>query len=90
MTNLTPGVPPNELEDDDLRREVKHLHQTRHETLLGGSQSAFDQHTKRMLELEQEFLRRFPEEGAPDPARTRAGSRERAGQAVPGRDVSSP
>jgi len=33
-----------------------------------------------MLELEAEFLRRFPEQSAPDPARTRAGSRHLAGQ----------
>jgi hypothetical protein len=40
-----------------------------------------------MLALEREFLRRFPAEGAPDPMRTRAGSREAAGQPVPGRDL---
>ena len=87
MTNSTPGIPAKELNDADLRRELEHLHQTRHETLLGGSESALEHHTDRMLALEQEFLRRFPEEGAPDPRRTRAGSREQAGQSVPGRDV---
>jgi hypothetical protein len=86
MTNSTPGIPPDQLEDADLRRELEHLHQTRHETLLGGSQSAFEHHTERMLALEQEFLRRFPEEGAPDPQRTRAGSREKAGQSRSGGD----
>jgi hypothetical protein len=89
MTNPTPGIDPRALEDDDLRREVQHLHDTRHDTLIGGSESALEHHTERMLALEQEFLRRFPEEGAPDSRRTRAGSRDEAGQPVPGRDVSA-
>lgn len=87
MANRPGGIPGEELEDDDLRRELKHLHDTRHDTLLGGSESALEGHTRRMLALEQEFLRRFPEEGAPDPARTRAGRREAAGQPVPGRKL---
>lgn len=87
MTHRPHGIPPSELSDHDLRRELLHLHQTRHATLLNGSESALEAHTRRMLALEQEFLRRFPQEAAPDPGRTRAGSRERAGQPVPGRDV---
>ena len=82
------GVAPQDLEDGDLRRELAHLHETRHETLLRGSESALEAHTERMLALEQEFLRRFPADAAPDPQRTRAGSRENAGQPVPGRDLS--
>jgi hypothetical protein len=88
MANSSSGVDPRALADEDLRRELEHLHETRHDTLLGGSQSAFEHHTERMLALEEEFLRRFPAEGAPDPRRTRAGSRDEAGQPVPGRDVS--
>jgi hypothetical protein len=84
MTDRSHGIPPQELADDDLRREVAHLHETRHDVMLGGSESAFRVHTERMLALEQEFLRRFPAEGAPDPRRTRAGSREAAGQSNPG------
>jgi hypothetical protein len=42
-----------------------------------------------MLALEKEYIRRFPEDSAPDPLRTRAGSREDAGQPVPGRDLRS-
>jgi hypothetical protein len=87
MTDRSHGIAPAELADDDLRRELAHLHETRHDTLLGGSESALHAHTERMLALEQEFLRRFPELAAPDPRRTRAGSRENAGQPVPGRDV---
>jgi hypothetical protein len=80
MTEHRHGIDPAELSDDDLRRELAHLHETRHDTLLGGSQDALDTHTRRMLELEREFLHRFPAEGAPDPLRTRAGSRHAAGQ----------
>lgn len=87
MTDRSHGIPPRDLDDDDLRREVMHLHETRHDTLLGGSESALEAHTRRMLALEAEFLRRFPQESAPDPLRTRAGSRESAGQPVPGRDL---
>jgi hypothetical protein len=87
MTDRSHGISPDELADDDLRREVAHLHETRHDTVLGGSESALQAHTERMLALEREFLRRFPEDSAPDPQRTRAGSREEAGQPVPGRDL---
>jgi hypothetical protein len=87
MTDPSHGIAPRDLDDDDLRREVAHLHETRHDTLLGGSESALDAHTRRMLALEREFLLRFPEDGAPDPQRTRAGSRENAGQPVPGRNL---
>ncbi|NED94037.1 hypothetical protein G1H11_01790 [Phytoactinopolyspora alkaliphila] len=75
MAQRPDGIPPEELDDDTLRREVKHLHDTRHDALLGGSESALHAHTERMLALESEFLRRFPIESAPDPQRTRAGRR---------------
>ena len=87
MTHHPHGIDPAQLSDDDVRREVAHLHATRHDALTGGSESALEAHTERMLALEREFLRRFPAEGAPDPMRTRAGSREAAGQPVPGRDL---
>jgi hypothetical protein len=74
------GVAPTDLSDEDLRRELAHLHETRHDTLLGGSEGAFETHTQRMLALESEFLRRFAREDTADPARTRAGSRRAAGQ----------
>jgi uncharacterized protein DUF6158 len=77
------GVSTTELTDDELRRELEHLHATRHEALLGASESAFETHTERMLALEQEFIRRFPREAAPDPERTRAGARSRADQRRP-------
>ncbi|HTF50212.1 MAG TPA: DUF6158 family protein [Pseudonocardia sp.] len=87
MANRLDGIPPSQLEDDDLRRELRHLHETRHDTLLEGSESALRTHTERMLAMEREFLRRLPNEAAPNPLRTRAGRRESAGQPVPGPDL---
>ncbi len=75
-----PGIPPQDLADDDLEREVTRLHDTRHETFLNGSQDALQAHTERMLALEQEYLHRFPDRAAPDPLRVRAANRETAGQ----------
>ncbi len=74
------GVPPRDLTDVDLDREVTRLHDTRHDTFLNGTEDALAAHTRRMLALEGEFLRRFPAASSPDPLRTRAGSREAAGQ----------
>ena len=81
------GIEPRELSDGDLVREVTHLHETRHDAMRGASESAFEAHTERMLALEQEYIRRFPEDAAPDPLRTRAGAREDAGLSVPGRNL---
>jgi Family of unknown function (DUF6158) len=80
MTTHPEGLDPSRLSDDDLAREVSHLHATRHETFLHGSEDALEAHTSRMLTLEGEYLRRFPDRAAPDPLRTRAGSRAAAGQ----------
>ena len=66
MTDRAHGISPDQLTDDDLRRELTHLHETRHDTVLAGSESALATHTRRMLALEQEFIRRFPEEAAPE------------------------
>ena len=77
---MTDGIAPAELADDDVRREMDHLHETRGDVVRTGSESALETHTQRMLALEQEFLRRFPAEGAPDPLRTRAGRRAADGR----------
>jgi uncharacterized protein DUF6158 len=66
------GVPASDLNDDDLERELTHLHETRHETFLHGTEDALDNHTVRMLSLEKEYLRRFPDRVVPDPRRVRA------------------
>jgi hypothetical protein len=70
----TPGIPGNQLSDDDLRRELAELHRTRNDTLRHGSDQALANHTERQEELEGEYLRRFPDREV-DPDRLRAGRR---------------
>ncbi|HEV2890965.1 MAG TPA: DUF6158 family protein [Frankiaceae bacterium] len=79
-TKTATGVPASDLEDSALERELEHLHETRHETFMNGSSDALEAHTERMLELEQEYARRFPNRTAPDQLRTREGSREADGR----------
>ena len=74
------GVAPRELTDVALKRELRHLWRTREETVLTGSSQAIATHTRRMLELEDEYVTRFPQETEPAPQRTRRGSREMSGQ----------
>jgi hypothetical protein len=69
------GVAPEDLSDVELERDVSHLHETRHETFLNGSADALQTHTERMLALEAEFARRFPDRTAPDPARVKTDRR---------------
>lgn len=82
MGRTIEGVSASKLEDSELRRELRTLHRTREDTFLNGSQQALQEHTERMLELEDEFLRRFPREAEPAARRTREGAR--AGKRVPG------
>ncbi|MGN6332104.1 MAG: DUF6158 family protein [Motilibacteraceae bacterium] len=73
------GVAPDTLGDDDLDRELAHLHQTRDDTLRHGSADALRAHTDRTAALEEEYLRRHPDRQV-DLRRTRAGARAEAGQ----------
>jgi hypothetical protein len=70
------GVPPGDLSEQDLRRELQHVHETRHETFLHGSDDALEAHTERTADLEAEFLRRYPRREI-DPGRLREGARRR-------------
>ncbi|MFI6477637.1 DUF6158 family protein [Nonomuraea sp. NPDC050663] len=70
------GIDPRGLTEDDLLRELRHLHQTRTDTFLHGSDDALARHTSRTNELESEYLRRHPERHV-DPGRLREGARER-------------
>ena len=76
------GVVPPALTDEALERELKHIHETRHDTFLHGSEDALQFHTTRMQELEDEYLRRNPDRVI-DARRTRHGSRELSGQDTP-------
>ncbi|MDD7968344.1 DUF6158 family protein [Actinomycetospora lemnae] len=69
-----PGRDPRELDDESLLTELGHLHETRHATFRHGSDDALAAHDRRTHELEDEYLRRFPEREV-DPARTRQGAR---------------
>ncbi|MFI5953366.1 DUF6158 family protein [Cryptosporangium sp. NPDC051539] len=70
------GVAPERLTDEDLLRELRRLHDTRHETLRHGSDDALDAHTVRLADLESEYLRRRPQREI-DPGRLREGARDR-------------
>ncbi|MEU0571568.1 DUF6158 family protein [Nonomuraea sp. NPDC005983] len=70
------GIDPRELDDHDLLRELRHLHATRTDTFLHGSDDALATHTSRTNELESEYLRRYPERQV-DPERLREGARQR-------------
>lgn len=73
------GRPARELSDDELERQGTNAHETRNWVFLHGTAEQFATHTARMLELEQEFLRRHPK-------RTWQGS----GGAATDRDDASP
>jgi hypothetical protein len=72
----TMGIKPAQLSDEDLLRELRHLHMTRTDTFLHGSDDALARHTSRTNELESEYLRRYPEREV-DPNRLREGARSR-------------
>ncbi|MEV6684657.1 DUF6158 family protein [Streptomyces sp. NPDC051130] len=76
MTDHQGGPSAQDLEESVLLKELEAIHRTRHETLLHGSDDALATHTKRMHELEDEYLRRHPRR-AQTPARTRSGARAR-------------
>jgi hypothetical protein len=55
------GIPARELSDEELERQGVHAHAMRHWVFLHGTAEQFQTHTERMLELEQEYLRRHPQ-----------------------------
>ena len=54
------GRPARELSDEELEQQGKNAHETRNWVFLHGTADQFATHTARMLELEQEYLRRHP------------------------------
>lgn len=54
------GRPARELTDGELEQQGTHAHATRNWVFLHGTAEQFQRHTERMLELEQEYLRRHP------------------------------
>ena len=61
------GGPAARTEEGRLLKELEAIHRTRHETLLHGSDDALVTHTKRMNELEHEYVRRHPQRAQPRP-----------------------
>jgi hypothetical protein len=57
---VTQGRPARELSDEELEQQGKSAHDTRNWVFLHGTAEQFATHTARMLELEQEYLRRHP------------------------------
>ncbi len=64
---MTTTGPPNyrgrmarELSDEELEQQGKNAHETRNWVFLHGTAEQFATHTARMMELEQEYLRRHP------------------------------
>ncbi|MBT2213022.1 MULTISPECIES: DUF6158 family protein [Actinomadura] len=72
----TTGIDPGALSDDDLFRELSSLYQTRLDALRHAADQAYGEHTRRMNELEAEYLRRYPAREI-DPERLREGARAR-------------
>ncbi|TDO34758.1 hypothetical protein EV643_12515 [Kribbella sp. VKM Ac-2527] len=54
------GRPAAELTDAELEQQGTNAHATRNWVFLHGTAEQFATHTARMLELEQEYLRRYP------------------------------
>jgi hypothetical protein len=54
------GRPARELSDEALEQQGKNAHDTRNWVFLHGTADQFATHTARMMELEQEYLRRHP------------------------------
>jgi len=57
----THGLPASGLPDADLERQVSRAHATRNWVFFHGTAGQYRKHTERMLELEQEYLRRHPQ-----------------------------
>jgi hypothetical protein len=54
------GRPARDLSDEELEQQGTHAHATRNWVFLHGTAEQYQRHTERMLELEQEYLRRHP------------------------------
>jgi hypothetical protein len=62
--------PTSSLDDAELLGDLETLYDRRLETLRHGAAAAVESSTRRIAELEQEYLRRFPDREV-DPARVR-------------------
>jgi uncharacterized protein DUF6158 len=53
------GIPPTDLSDEDLERELAHVHEKRHEILLDGTAEQWHNLRARTDELERGYVERF-------------------------------
>jgi hypothetical protein len=75
IAELEGGV-TTQLTDNDMFRELNELYRTRHDTLRHGSDQALAHHTERLSDLEEEYLRRYPDREIAR-ERLRVGARQR-------------
>ena len=61
MSEQYEGVPASELSDEELERQGVAAHSSRHWVFLHGTREQYETHTRRMLQLEREYLRRHPQ-----------------------------
>jgi hypothetical protein len=83
---MTAGIPALSLSDEDLERELAHVHAKRHEIFLEGNFDQLLNNTARTEELELAYLDRFPDR-VPDAARKRAAVLAGSGQRAVGGQV---
>jgi Family of unknown function (DUF6158) len=57
----TQGIPALELSDEDLERELAHVHEKRHDIFVTGTVDQLVNHGIRTRELERAYAQRFPE-----------------------------
>ena len=79
---MTDTPPLAGLDDEVLMHELQHLYEKRLDTLRHGSEDAVEASTRRISDLEGEYLRRRPGREV-DPNRLRSGARARAGVEQP-------
>jgi hypothetical protein len=68
---VTTGIPGSELSDEDLERELTHVHEKRHDIFIDGTVDQWRNLVLRTRELEEAYLQRFPDKvvDAPEKAK---------------------
>jgi hypothetical protein len=56
---MTEGVPADELSDEDLERELTHIHEKRHDIFVSGTADQWRNNVLRTQQLERAYLQRF-------------------------------
>jgi uncharacterized protein DUF6158 len=56
---MSEGIPAEQLSDEDLERELAHVHEKRHDIFVDGTADQLRNHSARTRQLEQAYLNRF-------------------------------